>query len=430
MTLERLRKLAMTLPFRAIVAFFCLWVHVKAFEKLGRERFDFEAFQAPNTQAPEFKTERDLVPKDWSRLLVSRWDAQHYMELGLRGYSACKDKSELKPDEYPDDEPRCQLNFFPTYGMIGAWVGAKLGWAIDWSLFAVSLVSSFIFMMLWTSRVVTKPLGVGTTYLALLLFNTFTTGFVLVTVQTEPIFLATSLATYYCFARRWLLPAALLAGFASAIRITGVAVGFAYCVALLMLTIAERPRWHVWALRAVYAVISGWGIMVLMAYFQHKFGDPLIYSHAHGRTYHHEPNVDLIIHPDTRLLMQSIWGEPHDGVFLGGSLLWFGLGHRKALERFSIPAQAFFYVLFVGVIGIAMIGSSEYAYGGLTRYLVGATPLFFAMAAMMRRRPVVLAMWLYRSVAHYWGGDLCDYVGLSEGSRIERCGFARHFTSN
>jgi len=430
MMLERLRKLATTLPFRAAVAGFFLLVHLWAFEKIARERYDATSFVGENTHAPEFVGPRDLVPKDWGRLIVSRWDAQHYIELGLRGYSQCKQRNELKPDEYPDDEPRCQLNFFPTYGFIGAWVAQKLGTGIDYGLLAVSLVSSFVFMMLFTSRSVTKALGVWPTYLALILFNAFTTGFVLVTVQTEPLFLALSLGTYVCFERRWFLLAAFLAGLSSAVRITGVSVGLAFSVAMLFFTIAEKPPRWVWGLRAFYCLLSGWGILLLMAYFQHRFGDPLIYSHAHGRAYHHHPSLDPIIHPDTRLIMQSIWGEPHDGVFLAGGLLWFALGHRKGLQRFSIPAQAFFYALFVGVVGIAMIGSSEYAYGGTTRYLIGALPLFFAMAGMMRNRPVVLAIWLYASIAHYWGGDLCNYVGMTEGSRIERCGFARHFTSN
>ena len=304
-----------------------------------------------------------------------------------------------------------------------------MGWAIDWALFVVSMISSFVFLMLWTSRAITDKLGVGTTYLALLLFNTFTSGFVLVTIQTEPLLLALTLGTYVCFTRRWFLAASLLAGTTTAIRITGVPIGMAYSLALLAVTWVERPRAWVWALRALYAVLSIWGILVLMAYFQHRFGDALIYSHAHGRYYQHEPSIEPILRPDTRLLMQSIWGEPNDGIILAAALLWFGLGHRAALARFDVPSQVFFYALYLGVLGVAMIGSSEYAYGGISRYAIGLLPLFFAMAAVMRRKPVVLAIWLYMSLAHYWGGSLCNYVGRSEGERIQKCGFARHFTA-
>jgi len=430
MMLERLRWLATTLPFRAIVACLILKGHLLAFEKLARERFDVETFEVERASEPRFLRDTDYVPVDWARLIVSRWDAQHYIELGLRGYEKCKSKTELGPDEYPDDEKRCQLNFFPTYGFIGAWVAARLGWGIDYGLFAVSLVSSFVLIMLWTSRVITSVVGVGTTYLALLLFNTFTTGFVLVTVQTEPIFLMLTMGTYYCFARRWLLAAALVAGASTAIRITGVPVGMAYSAALLLLTWREQPSRWVWGVRALYIVLSVSGVLILMAYFQYRFGDALIYAHAHGRQYHHQASIAPILHPDTRLIMQSIWGEPNDGVWLAAGLLWFGLGHRKALERFDAPSQVFLYLLYVGVVGVAMVGSADYAYGGISRYLLGAIPLFFAMAALLRNRPIVLGIWLYISIAHYWGGSLCYYVGPSEGVRIERCGYARHFTSN
>src|SRR5205823_3283265 len=130
---------------------------------------------------------------------------------------------------------------FPTYGWFGRLVAHVTDWPIDFSLLAVSILSSLVFLMLFTSRVVTSALGVGTTYLALLLFNVFTSGFMLVTIHTEPLVLGLVMATYYCFARRWLLPAALFAGLLSAVRVTGVAGSVALCFGLLFLTIQERP---------------------------------------------------------------------------------------------------------------------------------------------------------------------------------------------
>jgi hypothetical protein len=421
------RRLATTLPFRFLVAVFLLWVHLHAIGKLAKDRLDYE-FMDQTQPVPMFNDPvHEATPRGWDRLVVSRWDSQHYIELALRGYDQCKDKKDLLPGEFPDDDKRCQLNFFPTYGWFGRLVAHITDWPIDFSLLAVSLFSSVVFLMLFTSRVVTSALGVGTTYLALLLFNAFTSGFMLVTIHTEPLVLGLVMATYYCFARRWLLPAALFAGLLSAVRVTGVAGSVALCFGLLFLTIQERPKWHVWALRSVYALISAWGIVALMAFYQHRFGDPLIYAHAHGREYHHEASIAKILWPDTRLLMQSIWAEPHDGVWLAAGLLWFALGHREGLQRFDIPAQAFWYALYAFTVGISMVGSSEYGYGGLARYLICVPPLFFAIAGLTKRRPIVLAIWLYMSLAHYWSGSMCFYVSQKTPDRFGKCGFARSF---
>jgi len=423
------RKLATTLPFRFLVAVLILYLHLLAISRLSKERFDLD-FGVTNAPAPSFiDAVHDLKPVGWDRLVVSRWDSQHYIELALRGYEQCKHPSELKPGEFPDDDKRCQLNFFPTYGWVGRFVADHLGWAIDWAMLAVSFVSSLVFLMLMTSAPITDAVGVGGAYLALLLVNTFTSGFMLVTLHTEPLVLALTMSTFYCFARRWLLAAAILAGAMSAVRITGLAGGVALGIGLLFLTLQERPRWPVWVQRGVYALVSAWGIVALMAFYHHRFGDALIYLHAHGREYHHEASIEKILSPDTRLLMQSIWAEPNDGIWLAAGLLWFALGHREGLQRFDVPAQAFWYALFIATVGVSMVGSAEYGYGGLARYLICVPALFFAMAGFLKRRPIVLAIWLYMSVAHYWGGSMCFYVSHQRPDRFEKCGFARHFTS-
>ena len=48
---------------------------------------------------------------------------------------------------------------------------------------------------------------------------------------------------------------------------------------------------------------------------------------------------------------------------------------------------------------------------------------------MMRRRPVVLALWLFMSVMHYYHGNICFYVGQNHPERLHRCSFARYFRS-
>ena len=423
-------RVAMSLPFRAVVAVAFLFFHITMMTRLARDRFEYK-FNADPEHAPAFyNPQTDARPTNWDRLIVSRWDAQHYEAIALRGYSTCKYKSQLESGEYPDDDKTCELAFYPTYSWLGVAVMKVTHLPVDYALFGISLVASFLFLVMWTSRPMVDGLGLGMTYLSLLLINLFDTGFSLVMVQTEPCVMALTLGAFLCLRKRWLLTGALLAGAATAVRISGVCTGFAFCAALLVMTLREhpRPRW-VWAWRAALMAVAGWGIMGLMAYYWSRFGDPLIYSHAHERAFHHHPDLMKIFIPDGRLLIQSIWAEPNDGVILAAGLFWFALGHRKGFIGFPVEAQAFLYVLFFTIVGISMYGSVDFAYGGNSRYLVTVLPLFFAMAAAMRRRPVVLALWLFMSVMHYYHGSICFYVGQNHPDRLHRCAFARYFRS-
>jgi hypothetical protein len=426
----RLRSLAISLPFRLAFALALVAFHLAMMAHLGKDRLGYRFNEAPDN-APAFRDpSRDLAPDRWDRLVVSRWDAQHYMALGMRGYRFCKDRSQLRPGAHPDDGGPCQLHFYPTYGFLGAAVVAVTHLPIDYALFGLSMAACIAIALMWTGKEVTRPLGVGNAYLSLLLLNLFSTGFVLVTIETEPCLIALSLGTFVCFQKRWLAVAALLAGLATAIRITGVATGFAFCAALLVATLRDHPRPGVaWIKSALLMALSGWGIVALMTYYGFRFGDPLIYAHSHEQAFQHSVGLWKTLFPDGRVLIQSIWAEPNDGIFLAAALLWFALGHREGLSRFSLEGQVFWYTLYFAIVGISMVGSVDYAFGGSCRFMLTVLPLFFAMAAIMRKKPVVLALWLFMSTAHYYNGSLCFYESQRHPDRLHRCGFARFFRS-
>jgi hypothetical protein len=428
---ERFERIGTWLPFRVLIALAILAFHLAMMNRLGHDRFDYKFNESPH-RAPLFSDPKtELTPGGWDRLVVSRWDAQHYIALGLRGLATCESKDRLAPGHFPDDDKTCELDFYPTYGWLGAAVAAITHAPMDYALLGISLVASFVFILMWTGRAMVEGLGVANAYLSLLLLNLFSSGYALVTVQTEPCVMALTLGSFVCLRKRWLFLGALLAGAATAIRISGVATGFAFCAALLVHTLREHPRpTPVWAWRGALMALSGWGIMTLMMYFWARFGDPLIYSHAHGRAYHHGPGIMRIFFPDGRLLMQSIWAEPHEGVILASALLWFALGHRKGLSGFHIEGQAYWYVLYFAIVGISMVGSADYGYGGNSRYMLTVLPLFFAIASITRRKPVALVIWLYMSTAHYYNGNMCMYVGQNHAQRLQRCGFARYFRSD
>jgi hypothetical protein len=423
---RRLARLAQTLPFRLVVALVIVALHVFTMAHFGRERLGYPFNAAPGQPPALPSPKTDVAPERWDRLVVSRWDAQHYMALGMRGYRYCKERSQLRPGENPDDGAACQLHFYPTYGFLGAAVVAVTHAPIDYALFGISVFACIALTLMWTGKEITTPLGVGGAYLSLALLNSFTTGFVLVTIETEPCLMALTMGAFVCFQKRWLLPAALLAGAASAIRVTGVAAGLAFSAALFASTLREHPRVSVaWAKTAALVALSGWGLLALMGYYGVRFGDPLIYAHAHEAAYQHSVGLLKTLFPDGRTLMQSLWVSGNSGVFLAAALLWFALGHREGLRRFSFEAQVFWYTLFFAIVGISMVGSVDYSFGGSSRFMLTVLPLFFAMAGVMRRRPVVLALWVYLSAAHYYNGSICYYESQRLADRQQRCGFTK-----
>ncbi|HEY4187848.1 MAG TPA: hypothetical protein VGP07_22425 [Polyangia bacterium] len=399
---------ATTVPFRLAVALAMLGLQLLVAIHSG-DRFDVKAFDSKPGDPPHFRNPAtDWAPVNWDRLVVSRWDSGNYIELGLRGYQHCPPRSGTLPVRAPG----CNLAFYPTYGLIGRYVARLTRLPIDYALFAVSLVSSFIFLYLWTGKELTSRLGVAETYLALLCLGAYTTGYCLVTVQTEPLTLVLAMGAYVAFVRRRLFLGALLAGATSGIRITGVAIGMAFAAGLLVDLLRERPRraWP-WIRAVLLGVVCVWGQLALMAYHAHRFGDPLTYVHAHAQIFHHDPGLGALFPPDPEKITGSLDWPLHEGLWLAAALLWFALGHREALRRFSLSEQAFWYVTFLATVGIATVGMLPISLAGMSRYLLLAIPMFFAMGAVMRHRPTLALIWIAFSAWHYWNIDICTYTG-------------------
>jgi hypothetical protein len=419
----KIDPLASSLPVRLILPAFFLAFHIFMLSALARERFDLP-FNSEPGQAPAFTNPAiEPVPSHWRRLIVSRWDAQHYITIALRGYEYCAPREELGPLHYPDSDLVCQLNFFPGYAFLGRAVSRLLHLPVDVSLLAVSLVASYFAMFLWTSREMVAALG-GTGALAsMLLLNVFNTGFALVTVQTEPTALFLMMATFVLLERRRFLPGALCAGATGIIRPTGVATSLAFGLALLWLTIRERPRARVLAWRAVLALVSVWGIVLLAAFFHFRFNDALVYAHARERYYHYSPNFLALLWPKYTWLSQSLWAAPNEGMWLAAGLLWFALGHRRGLGNFSATGRIYWYATYLLIVGIAAAGQVTIGFSGMSRYLLLAVPLFFAMAAATRNNALVFGIWVIMSLAHYWSVTSCFYVGHGQPGFWQICHF-------
>ncbi|HVT08155.1 MAG TPA: hypothetical protein VHO67_11895 [Polyangia bacterium] len=394
-------------PFRLAVALVLLALQFFVAVRSG-DRFGAPFNRAPG-QAPGFHDPaRERVPANWDRLVVARWDSGQYIELGLRGYQYCPPRDSAQPVS----SSTCNLAFYPTYGLVGRWVGRLTGLPIDFALLVVSLLSSLVFLFLWTGPSLTERLGVAETYLALLLFNTFTTGYCLVTIQTEPLTLALAMGAFVALARRRHLLGAFLAGATSGVRITGIAVGIGYAVGLLVEQIERRGwTWRDVARLLGLGLLCAWGELTLMAYQGIRFGDPLTYVHAHAEAFKHHPSLSALLWPDPSWFVDGLIFPLHETIWWTAALLFYLAGRREALARFPAPQRAFWALTFWATFGIATAGMLPIALSGMSRYLLLALPLFFAMAVLMKPRPALLVAWLAMSAWHYWNIDICTYTG-------------------
>ena len=400
---------ATTVPFRLAVALGLLGLQLALAVHSG-QRFNVKFNAAPG-RPPRFQNPAsDWAPNNWDRLIVSRWDSGNYIELGLRGYQYCPPRGPTLPVHAAG----CNLAFYPTYGLAGRYVGKVTGLPIDFALWGISLLSSFLFLFLWTGKDLTSRLGVAETYLALLFFNAYTTGYCLVMVQTEPLTLVLALGAFVAFARghRSSGCAPGRGGERRSHHRRGDRAGVRGGAADRALARAPALRLALGARRFFSAVVSVWGQLALMAYHAHRFGDPMTYVHAHGQLFHHEkPSLGALFPPDADKIVQSIDFPLHEGLWLAAALLWFVHGHREALRRFPVEQQAFWYVTYLATVGIATVGMMPISLAGMSRYLLLALPMFFAMAAAMRPRPLLALLWVAMTAWHYWNVDLCTYTG-------------------
>jgi hypothetical protein len=417
-----LRQTLQTTWARAAVATLVLALHLTAFSVFAAARFSQPWNRAPG-EAPALATPTATSPAHWNRLAVSRWDSQHYLNLALRGYAQCPEETRRTGKLPSPPTMLCDLAFYPGYPLAGRLLSLGGLVPIDYALLGLSLVSSWIFFFLWTGKEVVEALGLRATYVALAAQALFTTGFAVVTIQTEPLLLAATLGTFVLARRGHLLPAALVAGVATGARITGVSVGLAFAAMLAVEGFASRPQplaW--WARRAGLAALGFWGIGLTMAYHGVVLRDPLAYVHAHEMSFGHSPSLTALLAPKVPWLLGSLISPLHEGMWLAAALLWLALGHREALGAFPAPSRAYWYTLTAATLGVAMLGSVSRSFIGMNRYLLVAPPLFFAIGKVLERRRLALAGWLALCAWHYWNVDLCYYIGDAGAETVRRCG--------
>jgi len=410
-----LDRIARSVPFRLLAAALILGYHLLSVVGEARARYELPFDSAPG--APPHLV-RNEIP-NLHRLIVTRWDAGHYIGLSLRGYSLCADRPVLVNVEALSQT--CDLSFYPGYPLLGAIVSAVTKAPIDYALWGLSMVASFFFLFMWTDSSIVGALGLGTTYLSLLAFNAFPTSCYLVFIMAEPCTLVFTMGALVAFGRKQYFLGALAAGAASGMRIGGSAASLAFAAAILTLAHQERARGLLLLRRLACVVLAGWGQLAFMAYQGLRFHDPLLYVHAHGAAYKVSGGLGSVLFPRAEWIMHAIDGTNHDLVWGFGLGIWFLLGHRDALRRFPTPWQVFCYGLVIITFGLNYAGSIEIYMRGFGRYALVAIPLFFAIAAFLRRRPLVFTVWLVACLWHYREVDVCYYLGDVGTAALRKC---------
>src|SRR6185312_2602353 len=114
---------------RAAVAVLFVCLHLIAFWRAGHSRLGLPFNESPG-EAPVFSDIHAPAtrgyprqPHHWSRLVLSRWDAQHYIGTATRGLSGCPDHPDVPDGAFLD----CGLGWLPGYGKAGGVLASITG---------------------------------------------------------------------------------------------------------------------------------------------------------------------------------------------------------------------------------------------------------------------------------------------------------------
>jgi len=407
--------------FRAVVAALILVIHVYAFTKFSKDTWNLPFNNAPQNQPVFINPQTDHGAAYWNRLVVSRWDAGQYIGLSLVGYTRCP-VGDLRGANLVPIITHCNFVFYPGYSALG-WIASLGGrYPIDYALWGVALVASFIMLFIWTGPTMVRLLGLWPAWASLLAFNAWTTGFTLVALQSEPCTLMFTLAAFIALERKQYVWGAVLAGAASGMRVSGASTSLAYGLALLYETYRNRPPdFGAWLKRGFACVVAGWGLLAIMGYFYYRWKDPFLYMHAHSQSFGHSPSITHLFLPKSEWIYRSMSSVAHEIVFVFAAVIWFLLGHKKALQKVSGPGRVYIYVQWAGTLGISMFGTAEMAYIGMARYSLLAFGTFFAIGAFLQNRPLVLALWLTATSWHYYNVSLCYYSQHGQEGGLSKC---------
>jgi hypothetical protein len=422
----KLAELAPTIWFRGAVAVALVIGHLVAFTIAGHQRlgvpFNSSPGEAPYYSDPDANAlmRAPRQPHHWSRLIVSRWDAQHYIGFAARGLYAC-------PKGGTGAQfVGCGLAWMPTLGLLARGVTELTGAPPDYVLLVFSLIAAIVLNMLWTSRTIVSRLGLLESYAALIAFNLFASAFYVVTPYNEACVFACTLGCFILLANgRWILAAAVL-GAATALRPTaiGIVAGFG-CAALVAAWQARKAGTARWWMPLVSIPLAGWGQLVMMLVFAVVLGDAKAYVHAQYAFGGGQAGLHLHRFFEASFYLQSFTAQHMDGVMLFGSIGLVALSARELATKLRAVELTFLAVASAAMAWLPL--SAVSGYWGLNRYLMMCPLIFFAAGDLAPRRRWVYALWLVICVLIYWNVEMCSYISHGD-PRICPCLGKMQFT--
>jgi hypothetical protein len=412
---KRFGELSETAAFRLAVASLLLVLHLAAFTRAGHSRLGVEFNSTPD-EAPYFSDPDAPAtqgyprqPHRWSRLVVSRLDAQHYIGTAERGLSACP-KDPSSPDvAYLE----CGLGWLPAWGTIGGVLADATHMPSDKALMFLSIVAALALNFLWTSPIFVKRLGRGVAWAALIGFNVYPDAFYLVTPYTVAATLALAIGGFIALAsERWLI-AALLVGASTALDTPAVAFAIALGCALVVAAYQRRDqKLKDWWRPLLGLPLCIWGQLATMLVLQIAVGDWSAFfraRHAFGATHEWGRLFDVTY------FIKGLAGQDMDVVFLLGFVLIIALTARELLKRFTRVENVFLVVASAVTLVLTVIAVPQY--WGITRYLMLCPMAFLGIGLMARKSIMLFVLWCVLCLAFYWHVELCGYITQGDAAR-------------
>jgi len=403
-----LDELAGSLPFRLGIAALLACLHLAMFARAGHERLDMPFNSAPG-EAPYFSNPDAPAtrgyprqPHRWSRLVVSRLDAQHYIGTSVRGLTACPTNPNAPDVAYLD----CGLGWLPAWGLTGSVVTQVTGLADDVALVALSMIAAIILNMLWVSGTMFKRMGKLEAYAILLAFNVYPSAFYVVTPYTEAATIAFAIGGFIALAKeRWVL-AAFLVGASTALRVSAVAFAIAIGCALLMAAWQRRKAGtRQWWRPLLGLPLCGWGQMLTMLMLQIVLGDSNAFLRAR-EAFGDQHDLSRVF--DATYYVKGFAGQDMDVVIFAGMIGILALTVRQVLKRFNSVEQTFLIVS--SAVTIVLVVVAPLQYWGITRYMMLCPLAFLGMGVMARKHTAVFVLWIVLCGAFYWHVELCGYI--------------------
>ena len=407
---EQLASWATRRSFKVTIAVALALLQLLVIAHAGKSRLDLPFNKAPGQHLAFTDPMANSLgsiprePPDWSRLIVSRFDSQHYIGFALRGLSACP--TDPKQANHGWGYLNCGLGWLPAYGVAGGVVSHVTGFEPDVSLVLISVLCAIITNLLWICPTLIKRLGLFEAYMVLIAWNCYAGAWNTVIPTTEPVVLALALGGFVALANERWLWAGVLIGACTALRLPTASYAFALGCALLFAAWeryrAKTPQW--W--RPLIAVpLCGWGQFATMAVFQAKLGNWHAFFDARFAFGDHN-RLDRIF--DITYFVRGFQSQCADMVIYLGLIAIMVLTWRPVLAKFGRTERVFITIASLVTTVLAVAGAMQY--WGLTRYMMLCPLAFLCMGALARRHRAAFVLWLLVSTSIYWNFEVCSYV--------------------